>query len=142
MTLKDFLNSEDKFASNNGIQLTEIKSDYAKAQLKVTKEHKNAGGICQGGALFTSSRTLLILSTPPSLLNDSATCSTCCSRSWQASSPSMTRNRFVRSSILSGSISWTGTTFLSRESDLLRLRKKLRRSTRVNRLLLILMPRS
>lgn len=53
MTLKDFLNSEDKFASNNGIQLTEIKSDYAKAKLKVTKEHKNAGGICQGGALFT-----------------------------------------------------------------------------------------
>lgn len=53
MTLKDFLNSEDKFAYNNGIQITEIKPDYAKAQLKVTENHKNAGNICQGGVLFT-----------------------------------------------------------------------------------------
>lgn len=53
MTLKEYLNEGDLFAAGNGIQLTEIKPDYAKAQLKVTKQHKNAGDICQGGALFT-----------------------------------------------------------------------------------------
>lgn len=53
MTLKDFLNNGDKFARNNGIQITEIKPGMAKGQLTVTESHLNAGGVCQGGAIFT-----------------------------------------------------------------------------------------
>ena len=53
MTLKEFLNNGDIFARRNGIQITEIKPGMAKAQMTVTEEHMNAGGICQGGALFT-----------------------------------------------------------------------------------------
>lgn len=53
MKLQEYLNSEDLFARNNGIQLTEVGKDYAKATMIVTENHKNAGNICQGGALFT-----------------------------------------------------------------------------------------
>lgn len=53
MTLKEFLNEGDVFARKNGIQITEIKPGMAKAQMVVTENHMNAGGICQGGALFT-----------------------------------------------------------------------------------------
>ncbi|HZK04167.1 MAG TPA: PaaI family thioesterase [Bacteroidaceae bacterium] len=53
MTLKEYLNNYDKFAASNGIQIIEIKKEYAKASMKVTSNHLNAGGICQGGALFT-----------------------------------------------------------------------------------------
>ena len=53
MTLKEYLNNNDKFAASNGIQITEIRKGYAKARMEVTSNHLNAGGICQGGALFT-----------------------------------------------------------------------------------------
>lgn len=43
----------DRFATNAGVELLEIKPGYAKARMLVTKEHLNAGGVCQGGALFT-----------------------------------------------------------------------------------------
>jgi len=53
MTLKDLLNKKDRFAANAGAQITEIREGYARAEMVVTKEHLNGGGVCQGGALFT-----------------------------------------------------------------------------------------
>ena len=43
----------DRFAANAGVELVEIKPGFARAKMLVTKEHLNAGGVCQGGALFT-----------------------------------------------------------------------------------------
>ncbi len=51
-TLKEFLKG-DRFAVNAGVELTELREGYAKARMLVTEEHLNAGGVCQGGALFT-----------------------------------------------------------------------------------------
>lgn len=53
MTLKEFLSKNDKFAANSGCKLTEIREGYARAELAVTPDHLNAGGVCQGGAYFT-----------------------------------------------------------------------------------------
>ena len=53
MTLKEILNTNDRFAACNGIQLTEVKEGYARAEMTVGSDHLNAGGVCQGGALFT-----------------------------------------------------------------------------------------
>lgn len=53
MTLKDLLNKYDRFAAQNGMQLTEIREGYARAEMTVTKDHLNGGNVCQGGALFT-----------------------------------------------------------------------------------------
>ncbi len=50
--IKDFLKN-DRFAVNAGIELVEVSEGLAKARMVVTKEHLNAGGVCQGGALFT-----------------------------------------------------------------------------------------
>ena len=53
MELIDFLNENDAFAKGTGVRLVQIRSGYARAQMVVGKEHLNAGGVCQGGALFT-----------------------------------------------------------------------------------------
>lgn len=53
MTLKDFLNTKDRFAAGCGARLVEIAPGTAVAVLEVTSEHLNAGGVCQGGAIFT-----------------------------------------------------------------------------------------
>jgi acyl-CoA thioesterase len=53
MTLKDFLTQNDRFAANSGCILKEVREGYARAELLVTPEHLNAGGVCQGGAYFT-----------------------------------------------------------------------------------------
>lgn len=53
MTLKDFLTQNDRFAANSGCKLMEIREGYARAELLVTSEHLNAGGVCQGGVYFT-----------------------------------------------------------------------------------------
>ncbi|MBR6416208.1 MAG: PaaI family thioesterase [Bacteroidales bacterium] len=53
MTLKDILNTNDHFASNAGVKLTEIAPGTAVATMEVTAAHLNAGGVCQGGAIFT-----------------------------------------------------------------------------------------
>ena len=53
MDIKDFLNKNDKYASGAGARLTEVREGYARAEMVVGKEHLNAGGVCQGGALFT-----------------------------------------------------------------------------------------
>ena len=53
MTLKDYLNEGDRFAANCGARLVEVKEGYTRAEMSVTAEHLNAGGVCQGGAVFT-----------------------------------------------------------------------------------------
>ena len=53
MTLKDLLNQNDRFAAVNGIQLTEVREGFARAEMTVEKDHLNGGNVCQGGALFT-----------------------------------------------------------------------------------------
>ena len=53
MTLKDFLSQNDRFAANSSCILKEVREGYARAELVVTSEHLNAGGVCQGGAYFT-----------------------------------------------------------------------------------------
>ncbi len=53
MTLIEILNKTDRFAANNGIQLSEVREGYAKAEMTVEECHLNGGGVCQGGAIFT-----------------------------------------------------------------------------------------
>jgi len=53
MTLQETLNSRDKFARKSGVVLTETGEGHATAVMTVTADHLNAGGVCQGGALFT-----------------------------------------------------------------------------------------
>lgn len=51
-TLKEFFKA-DRFAAEAGVELLEIRPGYARASMEVTEKHLNAGGVCQGGALFT-----------------------------------------------------------------------------------------
>ena len=53
MTLKDYLSAGDRFAAGSGARLVEIAPGTAVAVLEVTSAHLNAGGVCQGGAIFT-----------------------------------------------------------------------------------------
>ena len=43
----------DRFATEAGITLSEVRPGYAKAKLKINEHHLNAGNVVQGGALFT-----------------------------------------------------------------------------------------
>ena len=52
--LKEIL-LHDRFAAEAGVELMEVREGYAKARMQVTEKHLNAGGVCQGGALFTLS---------------------------------------------------------------------------------------
>jgi len=52
MTIIDFF-KRDRFAMNAGVDLLEVGNGYAKTRMRVTPEHLNGGGVCQGGALFT-----------------------------------------------------------------------------------------
>lgn len=53
MTLKDFLNANDRFADGCGARLVEVAPGRAVATMDVIPAHLNAGGVCQGGAIFT-----------------------------------------------------------------------------------------
>ena len=53
MDIKEFLNKGDAFATQAGAQLTDVREGYARAEMQVTVRHLNAGGVCQGGAIFT-----------------------------------------------------------------------------------------
>lgn len=44
---------KDRFAANAGAELLEIKEGYGRARMRITSEHLNGGGVCQGGAIFT-----------------------------------------------------------------------------------------
>lgn len=52
MTPQDFFKN-DRFATEAGIELIEIKKGYGKARLVVGSQHLNAGNTTQGGAIFT-----------------------------------------------------------------------------------------
>lgn len=52
-TLKDLLNSGDRFANSCGMRLTAISEGYARAEVEVEDRHLNAAGVCQGGVYFT-----------------------------------------------------------------------------------------
>ena len=49
---KEFFKN-DRFATCAGMEVTELREGYARAQMLITPDHLNAGGYCQGGALFT-----------------------------------------------------------------------------------------
>lgn len=51
--IKEILNTTDRFAAGAGCRITEVDEKHAVAEMTVGKEHLNAGGVCQGGALFT-----------------------------------------------------------------------------------------
>jgi acyl-CoA thioesterase len=53
MNIQEILNTTDRFAAGAGCRITEVDERHAVAEMTVTKEHLNAGGVCQGGALFT-----------------------------------------------------------------------------------------
>ena len=52
MDIKQFLNNGDVFAARAGAQIVEIREGYVRAEMKVTEDHLNAGGVCQGGRYF------------------------------------------------------------------------------------------
>ena len=51
--IQEILNTADRFAAGAGCRVTEVDAVHAVAEMTVAKEHLNAGGVCQGGALFT-----------------------------------------------------------------------------------------
>lgn len=51
--IQEILNTTDRFAAGIGCRITEVDATHAVAEMTVTKEHLNAGNVCQGGALFT-----------------------------------------------------------------------------------------
>lgn len=53
MNIQEILNTTDRFAAGAGCRVTEVDATHAVAEMTVGKEHLNAGGVCQGGALFT-----------------------------------------------------------------------------------------
>ena len=53
MDLKTYLNENDRFARLAGVALIEVGDGLAVARMTVGPQHLNAGGVCQGGALFT-----------------------------------------------------------------------------------------
>lgn len=52
MDAKEFFKL-DRFATEAGIELIEIKPGYGKARMMVEPRHLNAGNTTQGGAIFT-----------------------------------------------------------------------------------------
>lgn len=53
MEIKDFLNANDRYAAQAGCRIVEMSEGCAVAEMTVGRQHLNAGGVCQGGALFT-----------------------------------------------------------------------------------------
>ena len=53
MDVKEFLSEGDRFARGIGARLEEVRPGYGRASLTVEERHLNAGGVCQGGVIFT-----------------------------------------------------------------------------------------
>ncbi len=53
MTLKEYLNANDRYARAGGMQVASIRPDAAEAVMQVAEMHLNGAGVCQGGALYT-----------------------------------------------------------------------------------------
>jgi acyl-CoA thioesterase len=43
----------DRFATGNGMRVTEVRPGYARTEMAVEPRHMNAVGVMQGGAVFT-----------------------------------------------------------------------------------------
>jgi len=56
--LHEFL-SRDRFAAASGVELTEVRAGYARAQLTIGADHFNSVGRVHGGAIFTLAATAL-----------------------------------------------------------------------------------
>ena len=52
-SLIENLNQGDRFARGIGVQLTEIRLGYARAEVTVEEHHLNGAGVYEGGVLFT-----------------------------------------------------------------------------------------
>ena len=52
MTYREFF-EKDRFAAEAGVEIIDMRAGYAKVRMGITPAHLNAGGVCQGGALFT-----------------------------------------------------------------------------------------
>ncbi|MDD4588733.1 MAG: PaaI family thioesterase, partial [Heliobacteriaceae bacterium] len=50
--LREFF-KQDRFAARAGIELVAVKPGYAVARMEITRDHYNAAGLVQGGAIFT-----------------------------------------------------------------------------------------
>ena len=53
MDIKELLSEGDRFARGIGARLEEVRPGYGRATLTVEPRHLNAGGVCQGGVIFT-----------------------------------------------------------------------------------------
>ncbi|MGL4606104.1 MAG: PaaI family thioesterase [Eubacteriaceae bacterium] len=55
MTLSQYQSffRNDQFATKMGAVIQEIEEDYVRCSFEINKDHLNAGGIVQGGAIFT-----------------------------------------------------------------------------------------
>ena len=42
-----------RVAREAGVEIIDMRAGYAKVRMNITPAHLNAGGVCQGGALFT-----------------------------------------------------------------------------------------
>jgi acyl-CoA thioesterase len=51
--------ANDKFALENGIVIESVEQGRAVGYMDVSERHLNAGGACQGGAIFTLADTLI-----------------------------------------------------------------------------------
>ena len=49
---KEFF-KQDRFATRAGMEVIELREGYARTRMLITDDHLNAGGACQGGAIFT-----------------------------------------------------------------------------------------
>ena len=49
---KEFFKN-DRFATRAGMEVIELREGYARTRMLITDDHLNAGGACQGGAIFT-----------------------------------------------------------------------------------------
>lgn len=52
MDLIEFF-GRDRFAADAGCEIVEASEGHAIIRMKVEERHLNAGGVCQGGAIFT-----------------------------------------------------------------------------------------
>lgn len=52
-TVQSFFNQKDAFANHNGMEITEMRGGYARAEMALQPYHLNAAQTVHGGALFT-----------------------------------------------------------------------------------------
>lgn len=51
--IRDFFKNDIYAIETTGIEILEVKENYARTSLRVTDKHKNADGNCMGGCIYT-----------------------------------------------------------------------------------------